>query len=112
MPSTVMGLTNDDAPSRGVDPTGRIRHSAAAASRYWEYIEPPARATVLPIREASSGSGPTATTVPAPSLPAGIDKPTLAVMARKAPAGREATSTGRSGVPFLCTLVGSAPARS
>src|SRR5271166_3074277 len=71
MPSTVIGFTNEAAPSIAVAPAGSSRHSATLTDRYCEYIPPPAAATTLPSRACAAADSPAATTVPAPSLPTG-----------------------------------------
>src|SRR6201997_2693451 len=68
IPSAVIGLTKDDAPSLAVAPLGRTRHAAASTVRYWVYIAPPAIATVFPTRAWAAEDDPARTTVPAPSL--------------------------------------------
>src|SRR6201998_4083614 len=73
IPSAVIGLTNEDAPSLAVAPSGRTRHAAASTAWYCEYIAPPAIATVFPTRCWAADDDPAATTVPAPSLPTGSD---------------------------------------
>src|ERR1700735_4717661 len=55
MPSTVIGFTNEAAPSIAVAPAGSSRHSATLTDRYWEYIPPPAAATTLPSRARAAG---------------------------------------------------------
>ena len=69
MPRTVIGLTNEADASAELTPSGRTRQKPASARQYWLYIVPPAAATTRPT--SSSAPGPAATTVPAPSLPAG-----------------------------------------
>src|SRR5689334_20113318 len=76
MPSTVIGFTNEAAPSTAVAPAGSSRHSATLTDRYCEYIPPPAAATTLPSRACAAADSPAATTVPAPSLPTGRGVPT------------------------------------
>src|SRR3984957_7517301 len=99
IPKAVSGLTNDDAPSLADVPGGRTRHDEAPTARYWEYIEPPAIATVRPSSDCESSEAPVATTVPAPSLPTVSDLPTRAARVRSAPPTSGAETTGRSGVP-------------
>jgi len=99
MPSTVSGFTNAEAPSTARVPSGSSRQRNASACRYCAYIPPPATATSLPSRACAAAEDPAATTVPAPSLPAGSDWPTRAAAARAAPGGSGAVTTGRSGVP-------------
>src|SRR5881227_3863837 len=50
MLSTVIGFTNEAAPSIAVAPAGSSRHSMTLTDRYCEYIPPPAAATTLPSR--------------------------------------------------------------
>src|SRR5215469_15939863 len=73
MPSAVSGLTNHDAPSAAVVPAGSGWQSRALRTTYCAYIEPPTVDTVLPISACASSDAPALTTVPAPSLPTGID---------------------------------------
>ena len=73
MPSAVSGLTNHDAPSAAVVPAGSGWQSRAFRTRYCAYIEPPTIETVLPISACAASDEPAFTTVPAPSLPTGID---------------------------------------
>ena len=100
MPSAVSGLTNEDAPSLGVVPGGRTRHDEALATRYCEYIEPPATATVRPRSDCASGEDPAATTLPAPSLPTESDLPTRAARERSAPSASGAVTTAVIGRPL------------
>src|SRR4029077_14133560 len=74
--STVIGFTNEAAPSIAVAPAGSSRHSMTLTDRYCEYIPPPAAATTLPSRACAAADSPAATTVPAPSLPTGMGVPT------------------------------------
>src|SRR5258708_12898607 len=111
IPSAVIGLTNDAAPSAARAPSGSSRHADALTQRYCVYMAPPATATTLPSRARAASEAPAATTVPAPSLPAGRDCPTLAVAARAAAAGRGAATTGRPGVPPPLARVNPAPPR-
>src|SRR6266704_5198560 len=100
MPSTVIGFTNEAAPSIAVAPAGSSRHSATLTGRYCEYIPPPAAATTLPGRARAAAGPPAATTVPAPALPAGLGVPARpAARARLAAAGTGAVTTGRSADP-------------
>ena len=112
IPSTVIGLTNEDAPSAAVAPAGSSRQAAAGTVRYCAYMAPPATATSLPSSAWAAGEGPAATTVPAPSLPAGSDCPTRAAAARAAAAASGAAMTGRSGEPSVMASAMSAPANS
>ena len=108
IPSAVIGLTKDDAPSLAVVPSGRTRHAEASTARYCEYIAPPAIATVFPMRAWAAGDDPAATTVPAPSLPTGSDLSSRADSAPRAASSIEAVTTGRSGVPATVAVVMSA----
>ena len=110
MPSAVSGLTNEDAPSTADVPGGKTRHDDPLATRNCAYIDPPATATVRPRSACASGEGPAATTVPAPSLPAGSDLPTRPERTRSAPSGSGAVTTGRSDVPSTDAVSKSAPA--
>src|SRR5580700_837059 len=110
MPSAVSGLTNDDAPSLADVPSGKTMHDEALTTRYCEYIDPPATATVRSRSDCASGEAPAATTVPAPSLPTDIDLPTLAARERSAPSTSGAITTGRSEVPSSTADDTSAPA--
>ncbi|MNT29407.1 hypothetical protein D3C72_1651450 [compost metagenome] len=110
MPSAVSGLTNDDAPSAGVAPSGRTRHWSAEMQRYCAYIAPPMTATVLPIKACAAGDEPASTTTPAPSLPTGMDASRRPAMLRIAPSGTRAVTMGRSAVPLaLAVLMSAAP---
>ena len=100
MPSTVIGFTNEAAPSIAVTPAGSSRHSATLTDRYWEYIPPPAAATTLPSRALAAADPPAATTVPAPSLPTGMGVPTRPARPRMATSGMGAVTTGRSADPL------------
>ena len=99
MPSAVSGLTKHDAPSAALAPSGSTRHWSARMARYCAYIAPPSTATVLPSSACAVGDAPAATTVPAPSLPTGMDWPTRAAMLFIARSGTCAVTTGRAGVP-------------
>src|SRR5271169_5374861 len=111
IPRAVKGLTNDDAPSFAVAPSGKTRQVEASTTRYWVYIAPPAIPTLLPKRACAADDDPAATTVPAPSLPTGSDLSTRAESARSVSFVSDAVITGRSGVPATCAVVMSAPAR-
>src|SRR3984885_1165735 len=110
IPRAVKGLTNDDAPSCAVAPSGKTRQVAASTTRYWVYIAPPAIPTLLPKRACAADDDPAATTVPAPSLPTGSDLSTRAESPPRAPAPNDAVTMGRSGVPATVAVVMSAPA--
>src|ERR1700751_798984 len=97
MPRTVIGLTNDEAPSTAGVPSGSCRQAAALTRRYCEYMAPPATATVLASRACAAADDPAATTVPAPSLPTGIGVPTRPPRARLAASGMRAGRTGPPG---------------
>src|SRR5476649_124415 len=73
MPSAVSGLTNHDAPSAAVVPAGSAWQSVAFSIRYCAYMAPPIIDTVLPISAWAASDEPALITVPAPSLPTGID---------------------------------------
>src|SRR5258708_32885731 len=100
MPSTVIGFTNEAAPSIAVAPARSSRHSATLTGRYCEYIPPPAAATTLPGRAWAAGDPPAATTVPAPSLPTGTGVPTRPARPRIAASGMGAGTTGRPADPL------------
>src|SRR2546429_269010 len=87
MPSTVIGFTNEAAPSIAVAPAGSSRHSATLTARYCEYIPPPAAATTWPSRACAAADPPAATTVPAPSLPTAMGVPTRPARPRMAASG-------------------------
>ena len=108
IPSAVIGLTNDDAPSLAVAPSGRTKHPEASTARNCEYIAPPAIATVLPMRAWAAEDDPAATTVPAPSFPTGSDLSSRAESAPRAACPTEAVTMGRSGVPATVAVVMSA----
>src|SRR5690242_20731362 len=112
MPSTVIGFTNEAAPSIAVMPAGSSRHSATLTDRYWEYIPPPAAATTLPSRARAAADSPAATTVPAPSLPTGMGVPTRPARPRMAASGMGAVTTGRSADPLATAAAISAPPKS
>ena len=71
MPNAVNGLTKHEAASAAEVPSFISRQAFALTQRYSEYIDPPAKPTILPIR--CSASFPASTTVPEPSLPTGKD---------------------------------------
>ncbi len=112
MPRAVSGLTNIEAPSRGVEPSLSTRALAAGTQRYSAYMAPPRTPTVLPISALASSESPVATTTPPPSLPTGRDCPTRADMAAKTASGRSAVRTGWVSVPDLSSVDRSAPASS
>ena len=68
--SAVIGLTNHEAPSAGVVPSGSGWQSDARRQRYCAYMPPPIIETVLP--SSALAFAPAFTTTPAPSLPTGI----------------------------------------
>src|SRR6201997_198727 len=108
IPSAVIGLTNDEAPSLAVVPSGRTKHAEASTARYCVYIAPPAIATVFPMRVWAAEDDPAATTLPAPSLPTGSDLSSRADSVPRAASPTEAVTTGRSGVPAIVAVVMSA----
>ena len=71
--SAVNGLIKLDAPSLALCSGSSGKHMLAFTQRYSAYIPPPITATVLSIKLVASSPSPTATTVPAPSLPTGSD---------------------------------------
>src|SRR5690606_41815274 len=66
------------------------------------------KATVLHIRLCAAADEPAATTVPAPSLPTGIDLPMRFLTAPMNLAGTSALMTGRSALPDCLAVVMSA----
>ena len=74
-PKAVSGFTNEDADCVVVVPSFMTKQLVPLTLRYWEYIAPPARPTVFPIR--CLNSAPASSTIPPPSLPTFIDFPTL-----------------------------------
>ncbi len=112
IPRAVNGLTKDDAPSLAVAPSGKTRHAEASTTRYCVYIAPPAIPTVRPRRARAAGDDPAATTMPAPSLPAGSGLSTRAESPPSTPVPNDAVTMGRSGVPATVAVVMSAPAMS
>ena len=99
MPSAVIGLTKDDAPSLAAVPSGNTRQADASTARYCEYIAPPTIATVFPTSAWAASDEPAATTVPAPSLPTGSDWSSRAASPFNEDCPMGAVTTGRSGVP-------------
>ena len=67
----VKGFTKDEAASFGVVPSSITKQLIAGTQIYWEYIDPPASPTVLPI--SSLTFLPASTTIPAPSFPTAKD---------------------------------------
>src|SRR5579863_5816011 len=113
MPSAVNGLTNQDAPSAAVVPSGNSRQSDALMVRYWEYIAPPIIETVLPISALAASDDPVLMTTPAPSLPTGMDSSSRPAIARIAASGTRAVMTGASLVPAaFAVLMSAAPTSS
>src|SRR6516165_5933230 len=108
IPSAVIGLTKDDAPSRAVALSGRTKQADASTARYCEYIAPPAIATTFPTRAWAAADDPAATTVPAPSLPTGSDLSSRAESAPREAPPTEAVTMGRSGVPATVAVFMSA----
>src|ERR1700690_2798816 len=108
MPSAVNGLTNQDAPSAAVVPSGNSRQSDALTVRYWEYIAPPIIETVLPISALAASDDPVLMTTPAPSLPTGMDSSSRPAIARIAASGTRAVMIGASLLPAAFALVMSA----
>ena len=110
MPSTVMGLTKQDAVDR------RYRRAAPGRPTRPRSVTgrtcPPGHGDRLPSRAVAAGDGPAATTVPAPSLPVAIGLPTRPAAALMAASGSGAVTTGRSAEPPATAAVTSAPARS
>ena len=98
-PSEVRGLTNIEAPSATLAPSGRMMQSRAFSLRTVVYIAPPSMPTVLPIM--SDTSDPAAITVPAPSLPTAMDSPTRPFTMFMVPLCRSIVSSGRSALPPL-----------
>lgn len=69
-------------------------------------------ATVLPSSACAAGDAPALTTVPAPSLPTGIDWSARPAMAFISLSGMRALSTGRAAVPDSVTVPRSAAPNS
>ena len=97
----------------------RVRFPAAAAGRQPPTpcgagctSHHPARATVRPNNFLAAGELPASITVPAPSLPTGIDWSMRPFMAPKAPAGTVAVTTGSSSVPTDARVLRSAAPNS
>src|SRR5215475_14789774 len=110
MPSAVSGLTNHDAPSAAVVPAGNGMQSLALRSRYCAYIAPPTVDTVLPKSACAAGDVPALTTVPAPSLPTGIDWSSRAPSMVIAPGGTWAVTLALSPLPeALAALMSAGP---
>src|SRR5215468_14272 len=107
MPSEVIGLTNHEAPSTAVVPSGSTMHCAVGTQRYCEYIAPPIIDTVFPIMACAAGDEPAATTTPAPSLPTGSDSSNRAASIGITSRTIFAVTTGRSGVPPMRAVAGS-----
>ncbi len=81
MPKAVSGLTKHEAPSAAVVPGGNTKHWFTLTHRYWEYMAPPSTATFLPISACAAAEDPASVTVPAPSLPTGMEISIRAAMA-------------------------------
>ena len=75
-------------------------------------MPPGASATARPCNARAASEEPVAITVPAPSLPAGRDLPTLGARARIAAGERVAVRTGCPGRPEEAAVAMSAPANS
>src|SRR5215475_2400301 len=99
MPSAVSGLTNQDAPSAAVVPSGSGWHSLERIQRYCAYMAPPIIETVLPISALAASDDPVLTTTPAPSLPTGMDSSRRPAIAFIAASGTFAVMTGAALVP-------------
>ncbi len=113
MPSAVSGLTKHEAPSAAVAPAGNTNTSRAFRQRYCAYMAPPIIATVLPINAFAASDDPVLITVPAPSLPTGIDSSSRPAMAFMAASGTFAVITGASLVPDdFAVVMSAAPIRS
>ncbi len=104
--SAVSGLTNHDAPSAGVVPSGSTWQSDALRQRYCAYMPPPIIDTVLPSR--SFAFAPALTTTPAPSLPTGSDWSSLAARPFRVCGGTLAVTTVASPLPDTFALLMSA----
>ena len=105
-PSAVSGLTNSAAPSAAPAPSGRTMQASGRISRSSAYMAPPIMATRRPTR--SCRSGPAAITVPAPSLPTGMDWSSRARTAGSSCCGTCAVRTGASSVPSARSVAMSA----
>src|SRR5260221_4445127 len=108
MPSAVSGLTNHDAPSAAVVPAGSGWQSAAFSRRYCVYMAPPTIDTVLPLSACAAGEAPALTTVPAPSLPTGIDLSSRAARNGSVWGGTLAVTTMLSPLPLVFAALMSA----
>ena len=94
-------IDKEDAPWRGEVPSGSGRQLCADAQRYWAYMAPPKRATVLPSSAWAASDVPASTTTPAPSLPTGKGLSTRAVTLACSSVGMGAESTG---IPFMSAV--------
>src|ERR1700759_1269885 len=113
MPSAVSGLTNQEAPSAAVVPSGNTSTSRALTQRYCAYLAPPIIDTVLPISAFAASDDPVAITLPAPSLPTGIDSSSRPPIARMPASGTFAVTTGESLLPdVFAVLTSAAPTKS
>ena len=112
MPRAVSGLTKHDAPSAALVPGGSGRQRSTLTVRYCEYIAPPRTATVLPSSACAAAPLPAAITVPAPSLPTGIDWPRRPAIAFIAASGMRAVATVRSPLPLTASVDRSAAPNS
>src|SRR5579863_3350044 len=108
IPSDVSGLTKQEAPSAAEAPSGSTRQSPALIVRYCEYMAPPIIATVLPISAFAASDDPVLITVPAPSLPTGIDSSSRPAIDRIAASGTLAVTIGASLVPDVLAVAMSA----
>ena len=111
MPSTVIGLTNEDAPSAAWCPRAAAGTRRGGHARYCAYIAPPATATVLPSsawRRQTSRRRPRCRRPRCP--PASACR--RALRARMAAAGSGTVTTGPVGRAAATAAVTSAPASS
>ncbi len=108
MPSAVSGLTNHDAPSAALVPAGSGWQSVAFSRRYCAYIEPPTIDTVLPKSACAASDDPALSTVPAPSLPTGMDSSSRAARPGSAAAGTFAVTLMPSPLPAALAVAMSA----
>ena len=102
MLSAVIGLTNIEAPSAAVAPSGSTVQPRAGTVRYCVYMPPPTTLTSLP--SIACALAPARTTRPAPSLPTAMDCPSRAAMAGIACGGMSATSIGLSALPEAASV--------
>src|SRR6185503_15991684 len=99
MLNAVSGFTKQEAACCAVVPLGNTSASTAFATLNCEYIEPLATATSFPMSACAAGDDPALTTVPAPSLPTGMDSSKRALNAGIARSRMLAVRTGLAVAP-------------